>query len=429
MGIHEEMRVHVRGAPPGAVVRVAPFKKKKGELHARRVELIEPPPNAQPPRCAVFGLCGGCSLQELTLEAQREAKHAMVLREMGALDGVEVHDILGPPEGYGYRNKVELTFGVSQYMSEADKDAGVPIDGTFLGFHAPGRFDRVVDSERCELVPEGLNRVIATVRAHTSAFPNWNVREHTGFWKHLVLRETTRGQRLVAFYTAEPPEGAAEELAALAEEIDADGVLWFVNPRVADVAQGRLQAVLKGRETIEEALGPVTYQLSATAFFQTNTEGAVCLYDVIARVTGGGKRLLDLYCGTGAIGLYLADRFEAVFGIELNPDAVEDARQNALRNGREVTYVAGAVEKNLPELQAGDVAVVDPPRAGLHPKVADFLAAAPLQRLVYVACKPSSLARDRVILEAGGWRLVELHTVDLFPQTTHVEAVGLFVRD
>ena len=287
----------------------------------------------------------------------------------------------------------------------------MPLDGRFLGFHAPGRFDRVVDSERCELIPEGLNAVISVVRAHESAFEPWSVREHTGFWRHLVLRETTLGQRLVAFYTAEPPEGAAEELEALASQIDADGVLWFVNPTVGDVAKGRLQAVLKGRETIEERLGPVTYRLSATAFFQTNTAGAVVLYDVIKTVTGGGRRLLDLYCGTGAIGLYLQDAFDEVLGIELNAQAVEDAREN-----------------NLPTLREDDVAVVDPPRAGLHPRVAEFLATAPLNRLIYVACKPSSLARDRLILEAGGWRMVELHTVDLFPQTTHVEAIGVFVR-
>ena len=419
--------MHVRGAPPGAVVRVAPFKRKKGQLHARRLELIEAPPNAVPPRCAVFGLCGGCSLQELPLEAQRQAKHAMVLAGFESLEGVEVHDILGPPAAYGYRNKVELSFGVSQYVSEADKDT-VPLDGRFLGFHAPGRFDRVVDSERCELVPEGLNAVIAAVRAHDSAFEPWSVRKHTGFWRHLVLRETTLGQRLVAFYTAEPPDGAAEELADLASRIDADGVLWFVNPTVGDVAKGRLQAVLKGGETIEERLGTVTYRLSATAFFQTNTAGAVVLYDVIKKVTGGGRRLLDLYCGTGAIGLYLQDAFDEVLGIELNAQAVEDARENAVRNGRTVEYIAGSVEDNLPALRDDDVAVVDPPRAGLHPRVAEFLATAPLNRLIYVACKPSSLARDRLILEAGGWRMVELHTVDLFPQTTHVEAVSVFVR-
>ena len=418
----------VRGAPPGALVRVAPFKRKKGVLHARRLELLEPPPGGETPRCAVFGLCGGCALQELPLELQRQTKHGMVLAELGDLEGVEVHDIVGPPEAYGYRNKVELSFGSARYLSEADHEEGQPIDGHWLGFHAPGRFDRVVDAARCELVPEGLNRILATVREHKSAFAPWNVRTHTGFWKHLVLRESTLGQRLAVFYTAEPPEGAQQELRELASRIDADGVLHVVNAGVADVAQGELREVLAGGQTIEERLGEVTYQLSATAFFQTNTRGAEMLYEVIARVTGGGARLLDLYCGTGAIGLYLADRFQEVLGIELNEEAVEDARANATRNGRTVQYVAGPVEANLPELRPDDVAVVDPPRVGLHPKVAAFLATAQLPRLVYVACKPSSLARDRAILEQGGWRLRELHTVDLFPQTTHVEAVGLFTR-
>ncbi|MCB9763408.1 MAG: 23S rRNA (uracil(1939)-C(5))-methyltransferase RlmD [Alphaproteobacteria bacterium] len=433
-GVYEGRPVLVRGAPPGAVVRVAPFRRKKGALHARRLALVEPPPDAATPRCGQFGLCGGCAFQELRLDAQRREKRALVRRTLAPLDGVEDLGVRGAADAYGYRNKVELSFGVQRYLSDADHAAGRPIDGLWLGFHAPGRFDRVVDAPRCELISEPLNAVLAAVRAHLerSALPIWDPRSHQGFWRHLVLREATTGQRLVAIYTAPPLDepAARAELDALAAALpEVTGVCWFVNDRVADAAIGELRAVLRGQPWIEEALGPRRYRLSPTSFFQTNTPAARVLYDAIGELAGQGARLLDLYCGTGAIGVYLSDRFDAVLGIELNPHAVEDARANAALNGLDnVVYVAGPVEDHLPEIRPGDVAVVDPPRVGLHPRAARWLAEQPLERLVYVACKPASLARDREILETGGWRMTRLCTVDLFPHTGHVEAVALFTR-
>lgn len=435
-GRHEGQDVYVRGAPPGALVRVVPFRRKGGALHARRLELLEPPPGAVQPRCAAFGLCGGCTLQELELAAQRAAKLELVRRTLGELDGVEDHGVFGVDQAYGYRNKVELSFGVLRYLSEEEHAQGLPHEGRWLGFHAPGRFDRVVDVRRCELVPEGLNEVITAARAalERSAFEPFDVRSHQGFWRHLVLRESSLGQRLVALYTTSPPEGreaeAEAELRAFADTLDGvEAVIWFTNDRKADAAIGEQRAVLRGGSSIEERLGPVRYQLSPTSFFQTNTRAAQLLYDKVGEAAGQGRRLLDLYCGTGAIGLYLAERFEAVLGVELNAEAVQDARANAARSGVEAaTYVAGAVEDNLPPLEPGDVAVVDPPRAGLHPKAARWLAEQALETLVYVACKPESLARDREILEAGGWRMQALWTVDLFPHTGHVEAVARFTK-
>ncbi len=408
-----------------------PFARKKGVIHGRRTALVQPPPDAVVPRCEAFLLCGGCSLQELSLAAQRQAKEQLVLEGVEPPEHVVVHPIRGTDLEYGYRNKVELSFGVRRYLSDEQHEAGLPIDGVFLGFHAPGRFDRVVDRGRCELVPEGTNEVLTILREHLSrsAHAPWDVRNHTGFWKHAVLRETSLGQRLVAIYTAEPQGDEAAELAAIARDLPVEAALWFVNAGVADAAIGELRAQLKGGPTVEEALGEVRYELSATAFFQTNTAAARVLYDCIGEAASAGARLLDLYCGTGAIGLYLADRYEQVLGIELNPDAVDDARRNALRSGREhVRILCGKVEDTLPEPREGDVAIVDPPRVGLHPKAAAWLAQAPIQELVYVACHPASLGRDRVILEAGGWHMTDLWSVDLFPQTGHVEAIGRFVR-
>lgn len=437
VGAHDDRPVLVRGAPPGAVVQALPFARKDGALHARRLALLQPPPDAVPPRCALFGTCGGCVLQELPLGAQRQAKEDMVRALLGPTPGAVWLPTTGDDAAYGYRNKLDLSFGARRFQSQAERDAGLDNHGAWLGFHAPGRFDKVVDCPRCELASEGMNAVLAAARAQLlrSALPCWDSRAGLGFWRHLILRETLDGQALAAVYTAVPEDeaAAAAELEALAAALPPDTrVLWYVNPRSGDAAVGELRAVLRGPPTLTETLAGVRFQLSATAFFQTSTRGAEHLVAAVARALDLGGwvgRLLDLYCGTGALGLALAGQAAEVLGVELNAEAVADAQANAAANGLErVRYVAGAVEDVLPQTRPGDRAVVDPPRAGLHPRAAAWLAAQPLERLVYVACNPAALARDRQLLEAGGWRLERVQCVDLFPQTGHIEVVAAFGR-
>ena len=438
VGRCEELTVQVRGAAPGTTIEVQAGRTRRGVMNGRKLRLVDGGEGGVEPRCAVFGLCGGCTLQEIDLQHQRVAKREHV-EGLFDLEGVRCHGISGAEAPWEYRNKFELTFGTKRYLSEEEMASGAPMGGRFVGFHAPGRFDRIVESPRCELMPEGLRKIVAVVKEWlaTSALKPWDVHTHEGFWRHLVLRETTTGERLVALYTAEPPEGAVEELRGLAEALPGvDGVLWYVNPRVADAAIGDLREVLRGRDWIEERLLGLTFRLSSTAFFQTNTPAAEVLYEVIRHAAVAvdpperpNRTLLDLYCGTGSIGLSLARDFEKIVGVEINEEAVVDARANAERNGVEnASFFAGAVREVAMELSA-EVVVVDPPRAGLHPKVAQWLPRLPeVERIVYVACKPGSLARDREFLEAAGWRMTDLWCVDLFPQTGHVEAVGLFQR-
>ena len=404
--------------------------------------MVRPPPEWTAPHCAQFGLCGGCTLQELTLSAQRAHKHRWALSEvegaLGSLDSVHIHPVRGADEAYGYRNKVELSFGSVQWLSEARKLAGEPLDGRFLGFHAPGRFDRVVDAPRCELVSPAMNQVLAVVREHAlvpSAPAPYHPVTHQGFWRHLLLRETQEGV-LAVLYTTSPTgaEPAVVEaiVGALADRVA--GFQWRINDEVADVARGTLRQAW-GRPTLEERLGDVAIEVGPDSFLQTNTAGCVVLYDTVREVIGSGGTLVDLYCGAGAIGLVLASQFDCVVGIEERAAAVQDARANAERNGISATFQRAKVEEVLDTLavelrRSGDPVhvVVDPPRAGLHPRVAKLLAGVNVSSLVYVACNPASLGRDAAILAEGGWRLTDLHTVDLFPQTGHIEMVGRFER-
>ena len=437
--------VHVRFAPPGFSVRVGPRGLRKGTWQGARIGTTHTPEHAIAPSCPVFGLCGGCSLQELPLAIQRGHKHDLAMAQITAsmpIEGVAVHPVRGDDEAYAYRNKVELSFGTSRYLSEEDHRAGHAIDGRFIGMHAPGRFDRVVDTDRCALVSERANAVLGAVRevalGDDSPAPR-NPRTHEGFWRHLLIREGfATGSLLVALFTTSPTgeaEAAVERTVARIRDAvpEVAGVLWLVNDEVADVARGTLRQTW-GEAQLTERLGEVAFELSHRSFFQTSTRGAEILYDTIREAIGPNPApvLYDLYCGIGSIGLYLQDAFDTVIGIEEVEAAVHDARQNAERNGlTSCTYRAARVEDALdllPREPGRHVLVVDPPRAGLHPKVARALAQAPGDLLIYVACNPASLGRDGAVLAEGGWTLTDLWTVDLFPQTGHIEVVGRFVR-
>ncbi len=423
-------RLAVRYGPIGAVVEARPGRKGKAD----RLSVIQPAPDQVTPRCPVFGLCGGCQLQEMPLDAQRAGKQDLVSRLVGA----PCASCDGAPQAYGYRNKLELSFGARRFLAEATEDR-TELDGSWLGFHPPGWYSRIVDVEGCPLGSPAMNRVIETVRAQSPG-PAWNNHSHTGWWRHLVLREGDDGLMVTLVTHPDCPEADVRAVADAVAALDqVASVLWRVNDGVAEVATGQLRAVLHGRPTLAITLGGRRLELPAESFFQVNTPGAQVLLariDAALRLPDDPEdgrlpgTLLDLYCGVGAIGLALADRFTGVVGIELDAAAIDVARANAARLGVPGTWHAGAVEAVLPELSlpAPLRVVVDPPRVGLHPRAAEFLAGLDAQVLVYVACNPASLGRDREILEAGGWRLDDLHAVDLFPQTRHVEAVGRFVR-
>jgi 23S rRNA (uracil1939-C5)-methyltransferase len=306
--------------------------------------------------------------------------------------------------------------------------AGTNRVGRWLGLHAPGRFDRVVDLEECPLMSAGMNRVFKSIRQDvlSNVWPIWNHREAAGFWRHLVVREGENGV-IASLHTT---TGTAEQQSWLLERAQAwgaAGVRWLQNDAVGDAVGGTISC-LHGDTIVVEHLAGIEFRLSADAFFQVNREGAELLVATIGRLAGMGKTLLDLYCGTGAIGLGLASQFERVIGIELFEPSVVAARENAARNGVMAEYYCGAVEEVIKTLVIPEkpVVVVDPPRAGLHPKALAFLAGLDAEALVYVACKPASLVRDRLVLEGAGWTLSEWVAVDMFPQTGHVEVVARF---
>jgi 23S rRNA (uracil1939-C5)-methyltransferase len=429
----------IRGAIPGQRV-LAGGRPKAGAL----MGVVEPAIGAVPPRCAQFGTCGGCLYQPMPRPAQQAAK-AAALAELLAPLGAAARAPVGTADaGYGYRNRLELSFGGERFLTrdeQAREKAGEPVQrtGRFLGFHGAGRFDRVVDVPDCAIADPALNQVLARLRADVlaSPFPMWHAREHTGFWRHAGLRLGEEGV-LVLIYTAPGSEAEAAWLAARAPTWGATAVLWYTTDRVADAAVGELRAVLHGEPRLAVRLGGVPLRLSPLAFFQVNPGGADRMVDILRADLGAGGLLLDLYCGVGALGLALHAGFDAVAGVDLVAEGVDEAMRNAAALGVRADYRAGRAEQVLPALltdhgvgagREGRLAVlVDPPRSGLHPDALRTLAGLHADVLVYVACRPTSLARDGAALLAAGWRCTHYTPVDLFPHTAHVEVVARFVR-
>jgi 23S rRNA (uracil1939-C5)-methyltransferase len=419
----------------GARVLAVPDGKETARVQA----VLAPAPDRLAPPCPVYGQCGGCQLQEVPLHRQRSEKQAMVERIVGAPSA----PVRGAPAAYGTRNKIELSWSTRAFFPERVAP-GADV-GHHLGFHPPGWFQKVVPVRGCDLASPAMSAVVAAV-ADAQLRPAWDPKQHQGVWRHLVVREgrDADGAAIVAVLvttSAAPPD----EVAALAQSLRAlpavRGVAWRVHDGAADVATGALAGAW-GDITLPVQLagraGALSLLLDDQSFFQVNADGAAVLFDTIAEALWGGAAraprgtLVDLYCGVGAIGLYLGAHVDRVLGIELSAASIEAARRNA--GDLPGRWEVGPVEALLPSLWAQEVedgpawVVVDPPRVGLHARAADFLAGLRAEVLVYVACNPSALARDRVLLEAGGWRLDGLWTVDLFPQTRHVEAVARFVR-
>jgi len=413
--------VFVDGAVPGDRVRAHLYKAKPAYGHARAVELLEP--SAQ--RIEPAADHPGAPWQMLPYERQLAVKSEQVdeaLRRIGKLDGFELLPIVPAVQQWRYRNKLEYSFGHG------------PAGELVCGFHAPGRWDRIVPLEDCLLASEHGNavreQVVGWARAH--GLRAHERRSHEGELRNLVVREGRRTGEVQVRLVAAP---ADLPLDALAEAVQAESLLVTTTDAAGETTAAGETELVAGTEFIDEELADLRFRISPLAFFQTNTEMAEQLYGAAAELAElrGTERLYDLYCGSGTIALVLSARAAQVFGIELVPDAVADAITNARRNGIDNTqFFAGDVRLALPELveRAGrpDVVVVDPPRAGLSKKAVRRLIEAAPKKVVYVSCNPTTLAPNAAQLADAGYALRRVRPVDLFPQTPHIECVAVLER-
>ncbi len=446
--------VFVAGAIPGDRVRAVVHKRKRSYAHARTLEVLEASPERLPETAAHPGV----PWQVIPYERQLEVKRAQVdeaLRRIGRLDGFELQEIIPARQLWRYRNKLEYSFG-------NDEAAG---GGLVCGFHAPAGGNRVEPIGDCMLASErgNLARELALrwcraeglgawergagPRSAAPAQPGGQARERRvapapdgrARLRNLVVREGRHtGLLQVRIVTTAGELEAGELAAALREGLGEhlSGVLWTRSHSPAETTAGGETELVWGEAELPERLGELDLRISAEAFFQTNTEMAELLYDVVGEYAAleGWERVYDLYCGIGTISLTLAPRAGELWGIEIVEQAVADAIAGARRNAvSKAHFYAGDTRLALSELveRAGrpDVIVVDPPRAGLSKKVVHRIIDAQPRRVVYVSCNPTTLAPNAAELVEAGFTLRRVRPVDMFPQTHHIECVALLERD
>jgi 23S rRNA (uracil1939-C5)-methyltransferase len=422
--------VFVRRGLPGDTVRARVTKVKRSHAEALAVEVVEPSPHRVPAPCAHYPACGGCRFQDLDYDVQLEAKHRQVedaLRRIAGIAEPPLEPIVPAVEKFHYRNKLEYSFTQLE-------------DGPALGFHRAGRWDEVLEIERCWLTTDLGNAIRNAVRdwAREEKLQAYDQATGEGYLRHLVVREgRNSGQSLVQLVTA---PGERFETGYLVDVLrrfpEVRSIHWSINDTPAEVTNLPTR-LLWGDDAMEEILCGLRFRVRPNAFLQTNTAMAERLYELAGDAAGltGNETLYDLYCGIGTIGLVLAERALTVWGVDVSEESIACALENADLNGiTNAAFFAGNVGTALEELaeRAGppDVAIVDPPRAGLAGKALRRVGRLGPPRLVYVSCNPTTLAGDAKQLATDwGYRLVHARPVDMFPHTPHVETVALLERD
>lgn len=431
--------VFVPGAVPGDHVKVRVLRKKKKYAEARLVKVIAPSPLRTEPRCTYFGSCGGCKWQQVSYEAQKDAKHQSVLETLthqGGYEHVQVNPLIGADAIFNYRNKMEFTFSASRWLTSEEIASDEKFDTSFaLGMHAPGRFNRVIDLKTCYLPAPVTVDIVNGFRsfAMDRGWDCWDIRKHVGYLRHLVIRTGARtGDIMVNVVTNGYDEERFNEMTAYIKSTF-EGVTTFINTihtGVAQVAIGEENYIGFGDGVIRDQIGGFTFEIGPGAFFQTNTVQAEKLYEVVRDFSDAGEKDLvyDLYCGAGTISIFMAPHVRQVVGVELVPEAIENARTNARLNDiSNCTFLDGDLKKLFtPEFVQThgkpDVLIVDPPRAGMHPKVVEQIGQLRPERFVYVSCNPQTQVRDLKLL-GDAYEIEAVQPVDLFPHTYHIENV------
>jgi len=421
--------VFVRRGLPGDTVRARVTKVKRSHAEALAVDIVQPSDKRVEAPCAHYPACGGCRFQDLSYEAQLEAKEEQVrdaLRRIGGIAEPPLESIMPAESEFFYRNKLEYSFTATPA-------------GPALGFHRAGRWDEVLEIEKCWLTTDLGNAIRNAVRdwARAERLEPYDQAEHTGYLRHLVVREgRNTGQVLVQLVTAAGERFDRDEFVEVLRRFpEVHSIHWAVNETPAEVTN-LPTTLLWGEEAIEESLCGLRFRVRPNAFLQTNTAMAERLYGLAGEFAAltGGETVYDLYCGIGTIGLTLAARALTVWGVEVSEESVACALENADLNGiSNAAFFAGEAADALAELRerAGDpdVAVVDPPRAGLSNKAVRRLGRLEAPRIVYVSCNPTTLAGNVKELAASwGYTLERVQPVDMFPHTPHVEAVSLLTR-
>lgn len=427
----------VNDAIPGDKLIIKVISKKRRYFEASNYEIIEPSPNRQQPFCKHFGLCGGCKWQHMTYSAQMIFKEKQVfdqLERIGKLSIQKKYPIMACQITQFYRNKLDFTFSKHQWFLNAN-DTSKPV----VGFHIPGRFDKVLDIESCFFQPEPSNKIRNLIRmiALKENMPFYDIKKHDGFLRNLILRNNSKGEFMVILVIAYEQ---SKWINLIQEEIKREipEVISFyiaINSKMNDSLENIELQLLWGNKTLEETLLGLKFDISPVSFFQTNLFQTEQLYAKVLEWSNlkGNELVYDLYCGTGPISLILAQKASFVIGIEYVKEAINDAYSNASKNNiQNVYFEAGDVKnllqkKHIQNYGKPHLVVLDPPRSGVHYNVIESLINISPQKIIYVSCNASTQARDLSLLSQY-YNILAVQPFDMFPHTSHVENMALLEK-
>ena len=425
VGRHDNLTVFVEGALPNEEILAEVTQTKKNYAVAKLIKILIESADRVKPICPIYAECGGCQLQHLSYSAQINWKRQQIIdavKHIGKLDGIEILETIGAENPLHYRNKMQFP---------VNKIGGKLI----IGCYARGSH-KIVDTDSCLIQRAGMDEALTAVKKILDKYniSAYDEDTHRGVLRHVMSRIGFNGELMIVLITATKN---------LPSEKNIVSAILHALPKVTSIQQniqtyhnnvilGRETKILYGKPTIKDKIGKLTFNISARSFFQVNTAQAEILYNValkFAELTGR-ETVIDAYCGIGTITLFLAKSARKVYGIEIVPTAIEDAKKNARENNiRNAEFIAGDTVKIIPRLYRegvrADVVIVDPPRAGCDKKVLEIFAAMNPQKIIYVSCNPATLARDLAILNELDYITEKIQPVDMFPYSSHIESVAL----
>jgi 23S rRNA (uracil1939-C5)-methyltransferase len=435
---HIEGRVvFVAGVAPGDIVDLRISRKKKSYLEAKPVHFHYLSEKRVEPFCAHFSLCGGCKWQHLQYPYQIEAKRQQIIdnfQRIGRFPFPEVNPIVGSSETTHYRNKLEYTFSNRRWLSEEEINSSLEIERNGVGFHLPGQFDKVVDITTCHLQREPTNEIRNEIRSFAKQFnlSFYDLKENLGLLRNLIVRTTSTQQTMVIVQFGENDE---EKIPRLMTHIQntfpfINSLYYVINLKNNENLFDQNMILYSGKAFIEEKINHLHFKIGPKSFFQTNTKQTERLYARVmemARLTGN-EIVYDLYCGTGTITNFIAQKAKKAIGIETIKEAIDDALENAALNEiRNSHFVVGDIRDVLDEQFIEthghpDVIITDPPRVGMHKDVVQAILKLSPYRIVYVSCNPATQARDIALL-IDHYQIEEVQPFDMFPHTRHLENI------
>ena len=438
---YEGIVIFTNNVLPGQIIKAKIIKKKKSYLEAIPIEIIKESPFKQKEKCNHFYDCGGCKTQDLKYEEQINQKEKQIieaLNHLGRINIQKIEPIIKSDMIYEYRNKMEFSFSNSRWLISNEKGLKDEKPKDFaLGLHPPRRFDKIVDVDNCDIQTKLANKILSLIKKESieNDLDPYDIINHTGFIRNIVIKHPKySNQVMINIITAYKQDDILMPIVSKLKKLSLNikSIINTINDKKSDSAYGMPQNLLYGENFIIEHLHEFEFEISADSFFQTNSIQALNMYKYVRNECklSGLETVYDFYCGTGTISIFIAKNAKKVFGFEIVESAIKDAKKNAVKNKINNTEFyccdLSKMLQNCNEIiqkNPCDVLILDPPRAGLHPKTLKEILRINPKKIIYVSCNPTTQARDVREFINSNYIMGKVQPIDMFPHTHHIECV------